>query len=157
MALVLGNGSYLLLFGGGKLLLDGDPGAISHALAPSWRTVNLGNGTTTVTWTNPLDPNELKNYTIDCSVEMDGISNRIASVSLVLSPLAVAAGLRIYGITNDMTNITVWFQIDEDERNHPGWEPPGEIHTLLCTVNAMDGQIFERTIALPIRRLGQSL
>lgn len=156
MALLLGSSGYLLLHSGGQILLSGDPGAVYHTIAPIWRTANFGNGTTTVSWPSPLDPSELKNYSIDCSVEMDGIGSRISTVQVALSPLAVTAGLMIYGVTNDASFVTVWFMIDPLERVKPNWDPPGEVHTVTCTVTSMDGEVFERTISLIIRQLGQA-
>lgn len=156
MALLLGSSGYLLLHSGGQLLLIGDPGAVYHTIAPIWRTANFGNGTTTVSWPSPLDPSEIKNYSIDCRVEMDGISSRISAVQVALSPLAVTAGLMIYGVTNDASFVTMWFMIDLSEQQKPNWTPPGEVHTVTCTVTSMDGEIFERTISLTIRQLGQS-
>lgn len=156
MALLLGSSSYLLLHSGGRILLIGDPGAVHHTIAPIWRTANFGNGTTAVSWSSPLDPSELKNYSIDCSVEMDGIGSRISTVQVALSPLAVTAGLMIYGVTNDASFVTMWFVIDLLEQQKPNWDPPGEVHTVTCTVTSMDGEVFERTISLIIRQLGQA-
>ena len=156
MALLLGDGSYLLLGDNGKILLTGDQGAVYHTLSPAWRTLAYGNGTTSLSWTSPLDPSEMKNYTINCSQELDGISSRIANVDLDLDLLSVAAGLQIYGMTNDATNVTVWFNIDAAERTKPNWNPPGEVQVMRCTVTALDGHIFERTIALSVMQVGQN-
>lgn len=154
MALLIQDGSYLVTQKNsapiGKLLLKGDPGAVYHMIAPTWRRADFGNGTTSVAWTSPLDPSELKAFTIDASTELDGIADKIAMVDLTLSGLAAIAGLRIYGVTNDDRMVTVWFNVDEAERAKPAWNPPGETHTITCTITSMNGHIFERTVSLRI-------
>lgn len=153
MALLLQSGDYLRLQpGGGKLLLRGDQGAVIHVLAPAWRTADFGNGTTSPAWTSPLDPSELLEYTVNCGTELGGVGSSIASVTVTLSGLAIVAGLRIYGQTNDATNVTIWFNVDPADRVKTNWNPPGEVHTVTVTVTAMSGQIFERTISLTIRQ-----
>lgn len=155
MALLLNSGGYLRRADNARILLIGDPGAVFHVIAPQWRRADFGNGTTTVSWTSGLDPSELKAYTIDCATEMNGIGDRIMTVDLTLSGLAVAAGLQIYAITNDLTNVTVWFQIDPAERVKVNWNPPGETHLITCHVTSLGGHVFERTISLRIVQLGQ--
>jgi hypothetical protein len=157
MPLLLQDGSYLLLQEAGepagKLLLKGDPGAVFHALAPAWRTANFGDGTNVVSWGSPLDPSERKTYTVDASQELNGINDRIKSVTVVLSGLAALSGLTIYGVTNDNTNVTIWFEIAPEDRARPGWTPPGEVHIVTVTVTSMDGHIFQRDASLRISEL----
>lgn len=155
MALLLNSGGYLRTAASARILLIGDPGAVFHVIAPAWRRADFGNGTTAVGWTSGLDPSELKAYTIDCTTEMNGIADRIMTVDLTLSGLATTAGLQVYAITNDETQITVWFQIDPAERVKPNWNPPGETHLITCRVVSLGGHVFERTISLKIVQLGQ--
>ena len=158
MPLLLQDGSYLLLQEAGaptgKLLLKGDPGAVFHALAPTWRTANFGDGTSGVSWGSPLDPSERKTYTIDASRELNGINDSIRSVVIVPSGLAVLSGLIIYGVTNDNTNVTIWFEIDPEDRTRAGWNPPGEVHYVTVQITTMNGHIFERNASLTIAQLG---
>jgi hypothetical protein len=130
-----------------------DPG-LPHVLAPTWRTVDFGNGAQAVNWTAPLGPGELKAFTIDCSTELNGVGAIISRIDLVPSGLATLAGLRYYARTNDSQRITVWLYVDEDDRERAAWSPPGEHHTMVCTVTATRGQIFERTVGVTIRHLG---
>lgn len=155
MALLLMQGGYLLKQDGGKILTVGDDGAVVHVLAPQWRTADAGNGSGLVSFPSPLDPSELKAYTINWATEMNGINDRIATSVLTLDPLAIAAGLMIHSTTNDQTNVTVWFKIDDDEKANPRWNGVGETHRVTSTVTAMGGQIFERTASLTIKQLGQ--
>lgn len=159
MALLLQNGSYLLVTPAdapaGKLLLRGDAGAVYHSLAPAWRTANFGDGTTAVSWTSPLDPAERKIYTVNASTELNAISDRIKSVDVTLSGLAALAGLHIYGITNDDTQVSIWFEINSGDQSRPGWNPPGEVHLVTVSITSMGGHTFERTIALRISQLGR--
>jgi hypothetical protein len=156
MALLLLQGGYLRTQTAGKILLTGDDGAVVHVLAPPWRTADAGNGTGTVAFPSPLDPSELKVYTINWAVEMDGIGDRIATSVLALDPVAVTAGLLIHATTNDQKNVSVWFKVADAEKASPRWNGAGETHRLTSTVTAMGGQVFERTVSLPIRQLGQA-
>jgi hypothetical protein len=157
MALLLQDGSYLMLqaLGAsvGKMLLKGDPGAVFHTLAPTWRTANFGNGTTAVSWSSPLDPGERKTYTVDVSTELNGINDTILSVTATLSGLAVLAGLKIYGVTYDTLRVTLWLEILESDRSRAAWNPPGETHVITVSVTSMSGQVFERSIALRVVQL----
>lgn len=130
-----------------------DPG-VAHILAPPWRTVDFGDGTTATNWLGPLDPGELKAYTVNCSKELDAVSAQISKISMEMSGLAVLAGLKIFARTNDTRNVTIWLYVDEDDRVKSNWNPPGELHTLTCTITSSRGQVFERTIGLKIKQLG---
>lgn len=158
MALLLQDGSYLLLqeagVPAGKLLLKGDAGAVFHALAPTWRTASFGDGSTSVSWLSPLDPSERKTYTVDASRELNGINDRIRSVVITPSGLAVLSGLIIYGVTNDNTNVTVWFEINPADRTRTGWNGVGEVHFVTVQITTMNGHIFERNASLKIAQLG---
>ncbi len=156
MALLLKQGGYLRTKSLDKILLIGDDGAVVHVLAPAWRTADAGNGTGAVSFPAPLDPSELKAYTINWATEMDGIGDRIATSALVLDPLAVSAGLMVHATTNDQRNVTVWFKVADSEKGNARWGGQGETHRLTSTVTAMGGQVFERTVSLTVRQLGQA-
>lgn len=130
-----------------------DPG-VAHVLAPPWRTVDFGDGTTITNWLGPLDPFELKAYTINCGKELDGISSVISSVTIDLSSLAILSGLKIFARTNDTRNITIWLYVDEQDRVKSNWNGPGELHTITCKITSSRGQVFERIIGLTIKKLG---
>jgi hypothetical protein len=106
-----------------------------------------------VSWTSPLDPSERKTYTIDASQELNGINDSINSATVSLSGLAALSGLTIYGVTNDNTNVTVWFEISPADRARPGWKAPGETHIVTVTVTSMGGHIFQRDASLRISEL----
>lgn len=156
MALLLMQGGYLRTQTAGKILLIGDEGAVVHVLAPPWRTADAGNGTGVVAFPSPLDPSELKAYTINWATEMDGIADRISSSVLTLDPLAVSAGLAIHSTTNDQKNVTVWLKVADAEKANARWSGQGETHRLTSTVTAMGGQLFERTVSVTVRQLGQA-
>jgi hypothetical protein len=130
-----------------------DP-ALPHILAPSWRTVDFGTGAQTVNWAAPLGPRELKAYTINCDMELTGVGASISSIKLVPSALATLAGVRFYARTNDERNVTVWLYIDPDDQDKSNWNPPGELHTLICTITTNRGQVFERSIGVTVSKLG---
>lgn len=157
MALLLQDGSYLLLQTGGSpsgiLLTRGDPGAVFHAAAPPWRTADFGDGTAIVSWSGALDPNERKIYTVNAATELNGIQDSIRSVDVEMSGLAILSGLRIYGVTNDQTQVSIWFEINPADRSRPGWQAPGEVHIVTVTVTSMGGHIFQRDISLRISEL----
>lgn len=154
MALLLKQLGYLALKLGGKILLGGDPGAVSHLLAPPWRTVDTGNGqTVNITFASPLDPQELKYYTIDWATELDGTQDAIATSDFALSPTAIAAGLMLHATTNDTRRVTVWLKVDPAVQSSFLFEGNGEIHTMTTRITTVGGQIFERTIRLSVRQL----
>lgn len=154
MALLLKQPGYLTLKMGGKMLLKGDPGAIIHLLGPQWRTVDAGNGqSTAITFSSPLDPQEIKYYTIDWTVEMAGTSDTIATSDLTLSPAATAAGVTIRATTNDTSKVTLWLTIADDMKSASQWQGAGETHTLSNRITTTAGQIFERTIRLIVRHI----
>lgn len=154
MALLIKNSGYLLLKMGGKILLKGDAGALLHRIAPAWRTVDAGNGqAASITFGSALDPQELKYYTIDWTTELDGTSDTIALSEFTLSPSATVAGLLIHAVTTDTKRITVWFKLDASVQNSTVWLGAGEVHTMLTRITTVSGQIFDRTIRLPVRQL----
>ena len=161
MALLLQDGSYLLTQAAsvplGKLLIRGDPGAVFHSLAPAWRTASFGDGTTNVAWPSPLDPSERKAYTLSASTELNGISDKIQSVDVALSGIAALAGLHVYGVTNDDTAVTIWFEVNSGDRSRPGWNPPGETHVVTVTITSMGGHIFQRDVALRVAQLFRAI
>lgn len=135
---------------------QGEHPTLPHMRAPAWRTADFGDGSAPVNWLAPLDPSELKAYTIDCSRELTSSrTSRIMGISVQLSGLAIAAGLRIYGSSSDDTHVTIWFDLVESERVKVNWNPPGEVHTIVCRITASDGQIYERDAHLRVRQLGQ--
>jgi hypothetical protein len=128
--------------------------SLPHILAPSWRTVDFGTGAQTVNWAAPLGPRELKAYTINCDMELTGVGASISSIKLLPSALATLVGLRFYARTNDDRNVTVWLYIDPDDQDKSNWNPPGELHTVICTITTNRGQVFEREIGVTVRKLG---
>jgi hypothetical protein len=127
---------------------------VPHINAPAWRTADFGDGSARVSWRSALDPGEKKAYTINCGTELAG-ENRIEIVNVALSGLAVLAGLRIRAMSNDLTNVTLWLEVNATDRTRPNWNGDGETHTLTCTIDVTDGQRFERDVAIQIKQLGQ--
>ena len=138
----------------GNFTAPGQPETVPHMNAPAWRTADFGDGTTRVAWRSALDPQEKKAYTINCAQELNTLDNRIETVSIVMSGLAVLAGLRIRAMSYDRSNITLWLEINSADQTRPNWQT-GEVHTLTCTIDVTDGQRFEREVSLTIRQLGQ--
>lgn len=127
-----------------------------HIIAPSWRTADFGDGSVRVAWRSALDPGEKKAYTINCATELATVDNRIEVVELVLSGLAIQAGLRIVDITTDRANVTVWLEIQDADKTKSNWLGAGETHFMTCTIEVTDGQRFERDVSLQIKQLGQT-
>lgn len=153
MALLLKQGGYLLRKAGGKILLQGDPGAVAHVLAPSWRTVDMGNGQGgALAFAAPLDPSEIKEYTLNWATEANGANDRIATSALVLSSQAIVAGLMVHSTTNDNTSVTVWLKVDPALQGSAAWAE-GETHVLTSKVTTLGGRVFERTASVTVRQL----
>ena len=72
-----------------------------------------------------------------------------------MSGLAILAGLKIRAMSYDLSNVTLWLEIDPEDQNRTNWEGAGETHFLTCTIDITDGQRFERDVSLQIRQLGQ--
>lgn len=154
MALLLKVGGYLLRKAGGKVLLQGDPGAVPHVLAPSWRTADMGNGqTTSIAFASALDPSEIKEYTCNWATETNGANDRIDTSSLSLSSQAIVAGVLIHATTNDNTSVTVWLKVDAALQGSNAWNGDGEAHTLVSRITTLGGRVFERTAAYTVRQL----
>jgi len=135
--------------------LPGQPEVVPHINAPTWRTADFGNGSSRVSWRSPLDPGEKKAYTINCATELVSADNKIETVNIALSGLAILAGLKIRAMSYDFSNVTLWLEIDPEDQNRTNWEGAGETHFLTCTIDITDGQRFERDVSLQIRQLGQ--
>jgi hypothetical protein len=150
MPLLLASGGVLLLATGGQLLLATDQDQM-HIRAPSWRTVSAGTGVTSAAWTAPLDPNGLLDFSMDWADEMIGGADTILESTITLSGQAAAAGLRIYGQSNDDTSVTVWLQVDAAFQNSADWNPPGEVHSLNCRLVTPKGRTHDRTFTFTVR------
>lgn len=154
MALLLKSLGYLTLKSGGKALLKGDPGAVTHVIAPPWRTIDVGNGQTdNLAFASPLDPAEVKYYTLDWSTELDGTSDSISLSDFTLSPTAIAAGLLIHALSNDAKRVTVWLKIDGSLQSDARWSGAGETHSMQTRITTVKGQAFERTVRVTVKQL----
>lgn len=123
---------------------------VPHARAPSWRTVNAGNGTMAGVWQAPLDPNALLDYTVDWADEMS-LGDTILTSVLALDPQAAAAGLAIHAESHDTNSVTAWLKIDPLFQSSPGWDGGGETHAISCKVSTIAGRIHDRTFSLTVR------
>ena len=150
MPLLLASGGVLLLASGGQLLLATDLDEM-HIRAPSWRTVSAGNGTQAGTWTAPLDPNSLLDFTISWTEEMSGGADTILTAVVALSTQATAAGLRIHAESHDDDSVTVWLKVDPDFQQSNDWNPPGEVHQISCKVTTPVGRTHDRTFSFTVR------
>ncbi len=150
MPLLLASGGVLLLASGGQLLLATDTD-LMHIRAPSWRTVAAGTGTTSGSWAAPLDPNGLLDFTIDWSEEMTGGADTILTSGVTLSDQAAAAGLRIHSESHDDNSVTVWLRVDPAFQTSADWNPPGEVHLIVCRLTTPKGRTHERTFAFSVR------
>jgi hypothetical protein len=127
---------------------------VPHINAPPWRTADFGTGSSRVAWPSPLDPGEVKAYTLDCSLEV-GEANSIQAFAATLSAEAAVSGLRIQAKSSDRTNVTLWLKINPPDRSSVTWSGSGKSSYLTCAVDVSDGQHFERDVTLQIRQLGQ--
>jgi hypothetical protein len=123
---------------------------VPHSRAPSWRTVNAGNGTTAGVWQAPLDPNALLDYSVSWDDEMS-LGDTILTAVLTLDPQATAAGLVIHSESHDTSSVTAWLKIAPAFQNSPGWASSGETHAISCKVSTLAGRIHDRTISLTVR------
>lgn len=105
---------------------------------------------TAVSFGDALDPNELLDYSIDCSGVLES-GEAIAAYTVELLPEAVALGLtisedeaRAIALVNDDTAIRLWFLIDEDFRDDPAFDGTGRSLPMLVSITTTSTPSRER-------------
>lgn len=163
--LMLANQSQLALASGYILLLASDPEGVYelvHPIAPPFRTVEAGFGAEALVFTGPIDPSELKYFTVTWNTELGGTNDTIVpdtgiiegqSVFLELAGAAIASGVLIHAQSHDTTSVTFWLKIDPAMKNRAEWSGQGELHMITVRVITTRGQIFERQIGFRVRQL----
>lgn len=163
--LMLANQSQLALASGYILLLASDPEGVYelvHPIAPPFRTVEAGFGADALVFQGPIDPSELKYFTVTWNTELGGTNDTIVpdtgipegqSVFLELAGPATASGVLIHAQSHDTTSVTFWLKIDPSMKNRPEWSGQGELHMITVRVITTRGQIFERQIGFRVRQL----
>ena len=163
--LMLANQSQLALASGYILLLASDPEGVYelvHPIAPPFRTVEAGFGAEALVFTGPIDPSELKYFTVTWNTELGGTNDTIVpdtgiiegqSVFLELAGAAIASGVLIHAQSHDTTSVTFWLKIDPAMKNRAEWSGQGELHMITVRVITTRGQIFERQVGFRVKQL----
>lgn len=165
LGIALAGGGQLALTTGYPLMLASDPDGdyvVAHPIAIEQRRVEAGFGGTALTFTGPLDPAELKYFTVTFDVELTGADDAIVpdpgtvegqSVFLTLSGPAVASGLLVHAHSQDQRSVTFWLKVSPSQQGRPQWAGAGELHTITVRVHTTRGQIFERDLAFRVKQL----
>jgi hypothetical protein len=161
----LAGGGQLALANGQILLLASDPEGelpMVHPIAIAQRTVEAGYGESALTFAGPLDPAELKYFTVKWEVELNAASDAIVpdngtvegqSVFLELSGPAIASGIQLHAFSQDEKSVTFWLKVDPSQKTRSQWNGTGETHTITVRIITIRGQIFERDIAFRVKQL----
>jgi hypothetical protein len=105
-----------------------------------------------VSWSAPLDPNELKDYTHSFAAELTRISDTIASSDFILSSDATTDGLTIDSQSATDTTGTVWLTVSEAKQADAGWEA-GKSYEVRHQITTVGGRTFERSIGITVKQL----
>ena len=165
LGIALASGGQLALASGHIVLLADDPEGelpVAHPLAIPQRTVEAGFGAEALQFEGPLDPAELKYFTIRWDVELTPANDSIVpdtgaiegqSVFLTLSGPAVASGLQVHAFSQDDKSVTFWLKIDPAQQNRVQWMGTGELHIITVRVITVRGQVFERDVSFRVKQL----
>jgi hypothetical protein len=163
--IVMDDGSQLALASGYLLLLATDSGAyipVPHPIAIAQRTVEAGYGAEALAFPGPLDPAELKYFTVTWDVELNAANDAIVpddgtpegqSVFLTLSGPAVAAGVQVHAFSQDSRSVTFWLKVADSQKTRTQWNGTGETHVITIRIITIRGQVFERDISFKVKQL----
>lgn len=155
----------LSLANGYLLLLVTDPEGevpMAHPIAIAQRTVEAGYGASPLVFEGPLDPAELKYFTVTWDTELQAASDSIVpdngtiegqSVFLTLSGAAVAAGVQVHAFSQDERSVTFWLKVEASQQSRTQWNGVGELHIITIRIITTRGQVFERDISFRVKQL----
>jgi microcompartment protein CcmK/EutM len=155
----------LALASGYLLLLVTDPEGelpMAHPIAIAQRTVEAGYGASPLTFEGPLDPAELKYFTVTWDTELQAAVDSIVpdngtvegqSVFLTLAEPAVATGIQVHAFSQDERSVTFWLKVEASQRGRTQWSGAGELHVITIRIITVRGQVFERDISFRVKQL----
>jgi hypothetical protein len=155
----------LALASGHILLLAADPEGelpVAHPIAIAQRTVEAGYGASPLTFEGPLDPAELKYFTVTWDTELQAAVDSIVpdngtpegqTVFLTLSGAAVAAGIQVHAFSQDERSVTFWLKVEPSQQSRTQWSGTGELHVITIRIITTRGQVFERDISFRVKQL----
>lgn len=106
-----------------------------------------------LTWEDPLDPAEDKDYSLDWSAEMTAVSDSIQSSSWALSAAAVAAGVESDQSSFDGSSTTLWLQVNAGNQQDATFDGSGATFEATNTVTTVGGRTYERSAAFTVKQL----
>ena len=106
-----------------------------------------------VTWDDPLDPAEDKDYSLDWSAEMTAVSDTIQSSTWALSPAAIAAGVESDQSSFDTTSTTLWLQVNPANQSDAAFDGAGSTFEATNTITTAGGRTYERSAEFTVRQL----
>jgi len=106
-----------------------------------------------LTWEDPLDPAEDKDYSLDWSAEMTAVSDSIAGSSWALSAAAVAAGVESDQDSFDASSTTIWLQVNPANQSDAAFDGTGASFEATNTVTTAGGRTYERSAAFTVKQL----
>lgn len=109
--------------------------------------------TVSVIWQSPLSPGEVKDYTLDATLELDAVVDTISTETWTLDSAAIAAGLLIHASTHDSKSLTIWLEVDAPSQGSALFDDPGTNFTALGKFETVGGRTYERTCQFKVVRL----
>ena len=106
-----------------------------------------------VTWDDPLDPAEDKDYLLDWSAEMAAVSDTILTSVWSLSPAALAAGVESDQSSFDATSTTLWLQVNLAMQANAAFAGGGSHFEATNTITTTGGRTYERSARFTVRQL----
>lgn len=105
------------------------------------------------TWEDPLDPLEVKDYSLDASDEMAASLDAISSATWALEPAAIAAGVMIHSSSHDTDGATVWLKVAPGSETSVLWDDPGTALVVAATIVTQGGRTYHRSCQFTGQRL----
>jgi hypothetical protein len=104
-------------------------------------------------WIDPLDPGEIKDYTLDAAAEMQVTQDHVVDAEWELDAAAIAAGVLIHASTFDSHALVVWLKVDPADIASALWDDPGTNFIAIVTFTTNEGRVYRRSCQFTVRRL----
>lgn len=105
---------------------------------------------TPLTWTAPLDPDELKDYSNTWAAELTATSDTLVTSLFILPSDAIAAGLLIDSQGATATGGVVFFDVNVSDRGSNNWNNSGTQFRIRHQITTIGGRRLEISIMLQV-------
>lgn len=109
--------------------------------------------TTPISWTAPLDPHEIKDYTHSFVAELTATSDSISTSLFTLPSDAIAAGLTVHSQSLAATGGLIFLKVAAINQADAIWDNNGTQFRIRHTITTTGGRTLERSIMLTVKQL----